>query len=78
MFYLGTKNVVWSHTNLSAVHKLAPTEPLDSVLQVPAVVNVRRRLPAQLQRARGQVLIGRLSDVICHRNTEIEISKFTR
>ena len=54
---LGAEDVVRGHTDLAAVVELAPAESLDGVLQVTRPVNVGRGLPAQLQRAGGQVLV---------------------
>ena len=60
MPHLAAEDVVRGDADLAAVHELAPAEPLDRVLQVARVVDVGGGLAAQLQRAGGQVPVGRL------------------
>ena len=62
MPHLAAEDVVRGDADLAAVHELAPAEPLDRVLQAARVVDVGGGLAAQLQRAGGQVPVGRLPE----------------
>ena len=59
LYVLGAEDVVGGDAGLAQVDPLGPHQPAGAELQVRRRINIDRALAAQLQRHRGQVLVGR-------------------